>query len=522
MRAPALFVAAVAWIAILAAMPHARGGEAGVPTLDQEIERSWRAAGVEPAPLSGDHEFLRRVTLDLTGRVPRVGEVEAFVADTSADRRARVVDRLLASDDYAARWADVYLDVLIGREARFRPRLAAPSERYFEDAFRRNKPMDQLAAELIAATGQLADNGAVSFVAAHRIGGGSIENLAGKTARVFLGAQIQCAQCHDHPYDDTVKQEDFRRFAAYFAAARPRQVRDPVGGNTIAVIEDARLPYAPPPRMVARRKARLPYVVEPRFFGARTPPEQGENRRQVLARTVVGSPAFARVTVNRTWSELFGRPLVAPWDDLSAGDSPILDRLAREFAAHGFDHRWLLRSIVLSTAYQRSSRGGKAAEPDAVERTFARASVRPLSAGQLFAAQLAATGVEDADRGLKRWKVHRHVERAKRQYLFAFADDEGEGVDSFSGNVPQALLLRNGPVTNTGVRAAPGTVLGRILAATQEPGQRLEWMFLATLTRLPTATERAAFLAHARAAGPAGYEDIFHALITSTEFGTNH
>jgi hypothetical protein len=493
--------------------------------IDREVDAMWKKAGVTPAPDASDAEFLRRATLDIAGRIPTPGEVTHFLVDKAKDKRAKLIDRLLVSDDYAVHWGTLYADVLVGRLIRMHPKWPPSPHDWFKQAFRDGMPLDKMARELVAARGTMMENGAVGFFAGNRVRGGTIETLAGTTARFFLGLQIQCAQCHDHPTDKRWKKADFETFTAFYGAVNLRREDKKSPASTYA--QDAPVGFA------GRPNAKFPLrKITPRFLGQEAAPQGEETRRDVLARMLTASPLFPRAAVGRTWARLFGRGIHEPWDDLGAADDPkqpaLLKSLGEHLARSGYDHRWLLKTIMLSKAYGRSSVGGKApanAQPGTLETVFARAQVRPLTADQLFRSLLIATGIEAADdKSLDRWKVEERKQKELRQYLHAFEDDEGEEADSFTGSVPQALLLRNGDLTNGGVRAVPGAVLGRITAKSKDPAQRLEWLFITCYARPPEPAEKTQYLDYLAAAkgGERAYEDLFHAMLTSTEFVTNH
>jgi hypothetical protein len=228
--------------------------------------------------------------------------------------------------------------------------------------------------------------------------------------------------------------------------------------------------------------------------------------------------------VSRTWSQLFGAGIVEPWDDLGGEADPkhppILVQLARDFVASGYDIKHLIRTIVLSQAYARSS----GADPTGVP-VFAQVGVRPLSPEQLFRSLLASTGAEEI--GKRRGDPERAEKRllqAFREYQFVFGDDEMAEANRFDGSVPQSLLMMNGELTNGGTRAEAGSVLGQVLAEQRDPAARLDQLFLAAYTRKPTAEERAPLLEYLRAQknARAAWEDVFFALVTSTEAITNH
>src|SRR6185436_14478084 len=242
--------------------PAAQG--AGLPAIDPLIETLWREVKVTPAPPADDGAFLRRVSLDLIGRVPTLGETKALPADAGADRRARAVDRLLGSHEFAEHWGDLYADLLFGQE-----RKAAKLERQYDPqswlvkAFEDNRRYDEIARELITATGDLRSNGAVGFITARARGGGGPEAVTGAAARIFLGLQIQCAQCHDHPYDKRWKQEDFYGLVAYFARTKPRNEKLDAPAMTMAAAEgDMAMAEAPAKRTKAAKAMKTFVLVD--------------------------------------------------------------------------------------------------------------------------------------------------------------------------------------------------------------------------------------------------------------------
>jgi hypothetical protein len=516
----------------------------GTAALDPLIETLWREAKVTPAPGADDGAFLRRVSLDLIGRVPTLEETRTFLADPSLpDRRARLVDRLLGSHEFAEHWGDLYADLLFGQE-----RKAAKLEKQFDPqgwlvkAFQENRGYDQIARDLLTATGDLRENGAVAFVVARARGGGGPEAVTGAMARVFLGLQIQCAQCHDHPYDKRWKQEDFYGLVAYFARTKPRNEKAENPEMTMAAPAEAEMPAMAPAKKikamktfvlvdVKRGEARMrrprseeDQLVSPRFLGRDVSPRNGETRREALARAVLASDLFSKSMVSRTWSQLFGAGLVEPWDDLGGENDDrhprILVELARDFVASGHDVKRLIRTIVLSTAYARSSTGSAAGVP-----VFAQAGVRPMSPEQLFRSLLAVTGAEEASkRRGDAERAERRLLQAFREYQFVFGDDEMAEANRFDGSVPQSLLLMNGELTNGGTRGEVGGVLAQVLAEQREPAARLDQLFLAAYARPPTTQERAPLLEYLRTQrnARAAWEDVFFALVTSTEAITNH
>jgi hypothetical protein len=518
--------------AVAAIAPPA--GTLGAAELDRLIEESWRAAKVRISPPADDLEFLRRVTLDLVGRAPSLLEVKAFLADTQPDRRARRVDRLLASPEFGEHWADLYANLLWHEDGKNKVERRADPRGWFVRAFNENLGYDHLSLAVVAGQGDVREHGALGFVAS-RIKAGGAEALTGAAARVFLGLQIQCAQCHDHPYDTRWKQEDFWGLAAYFAGTRVRQEESMSmeGGGKTFIVRDGK-----GKARMQRPGAADEVVVKPRFLGYQPVERAADSSlRRTFARAMIASDLFPKAMVGRTWAHLFGHGIVDPWDDLGAEmDSrhpALLVKLAEDFRAGGYDIKRLIRQIVLSTAYARSSAPPPGAPEDpetmaAAVRAFARAGVRPLTPEQLFRTLKTATGAEVMVRNRARTeeRAEKMLAQALREYRFAFDDDEMAEPNRFDGSMPQALLLWNGELTNGGARVGAEGVLGGILRSRAAPADRVEDMLLAAYTRRPTAEEAAFFLEHLK--GGRGrderraYEDLYFALLTSTEAVTNH
>ncbi len=521
----------------LAPEPDDRSLAASLDTssrLDALMRDQWKVAGIEPSPTTTDAEYLRRVSLDLLGRVPTLEEVEAFLADQSPTKRAALVDRLLASEAFAEHWAGLYADLLLPGEPKAERLARPPLERSLAAALHEGRAWSDVATELLAGEGSLADQPELAFLAARARGQTSPERLgelASTSARVFLGSRIECAQCHDHPYVD-FSQQDFWATTAYFGRVRfdldratkpPKvEVHERVRGELRVAIDELDGGEDIDPRKQA---------IAPRFMGNdAVAPEPGERqtRRGLLAAEIVEDPRFAVATVGFVWSRLFGRGIIEPWDDLLGRDlatvPPALTLLAEGFVQHDHDLRWLLRTIVLSQTYQRSSTGsGDDRARAAAEAAFARASVRPLAAEPMLASLLVVTGLEQVDNRRFRAIVQAKKQQALREYERVFADDdEMARADGFSGNVPQALLLLNGALTNHAVIVRPGTRLAKILDLPDDEA-RLRALWRSVYGRDPASDELtwATELVRGRS-GEAVWEDLLFAMLQSSEFGSNH
>lgn len=502
-----------------------RGVDAKLDTL---LAEGWAAANVTPAPRVDDATFLRRATLDLAGRIPTPVEVERFTASTQPNKRRTTVDALLAGDDYAEHWSGVYADLLLAGRVKERAGIAEGTRIWLEGQLQQGAGYDRITTELLTAQGRFEGPGPYGFLISHGEKR-NVEALAGKTAKVFLGLTLECAQCHDHPSDPRYAQEDFYALAAYFSRTKirldksgskktPTIIDRPRGEQYMPTIED------PPGEHSGPR-------VAPGFL-SRPANERTRDRRAALARAIIDSDLFAKTVVARTWERLIGRGLVPRWNDLGGERDerhpPILVHLATRFANEGHDLRTLLRTIVLSDAYQRASWSPVVdADPAHVEQTqavFAQMPVRAMDADQLFRSLLLATGIDDARKGGFRNNARKRKKKALAEYRFVFSDDEMDSTEVFSGSVPQALLLLGGDLVHTGTSDVPGTTVHGVLDRYEAPADRVNALYRQVFGRLPTDTqrERTLRMLDEREHGSSAYEDLMHAMLLSSEFLTIH
>lgn len=489
--------------------------------IDARLRDAWTEAKVRPVARADDGEFLRRVSLDLVGRIPTAAEARDFLDDPSPGKRAALVDRLLDSPAYAARAALIWRQTLLPDALDDGAPAAGGFDAWLARKVDEGASYDQVAREVLTArlAGRNRDAMAdaafepspAAFFAAK---GGKPEVLAADTARAFLGLRLACAECHDHPFAKW-KREEFWQFAAFFAgvprAADPND--DAEAGNAARPV-DARA-------QAARRELTIPgtaIVAKATHLDGSAPQWQPRvETRTTLAEwvTAPNNPYFARAAVNRVWARFFGVGLVDPVDDLDASTDPalaaLLDEVAGAFRDARYDLKGLIRAIVLTEAYNLSS-AVDPAEPTPPP-LFARMPVRGLSPGQFVDSIAQATGAE--------------VGEARGRFLALFSD-RNEAPTEAQTSILQALTLMNGSFVAAATDPRTGNILGAIAGAPYlDTAGRVEMLYLATLTRRPRPAESERVVAfidrhEGASARSDALADAFWALLNGAEFRVNH
>ncbi len=485
--------------------------------IDQFINRRLDEENIAPAPLAGDAEFLRRTSLDIAGRIPTVAEARAFLNDNSPDKRRRLVERLLNDAGYVTHFARYWRSVLMPEAATdFGTRFQVPGfEAWLRDKLSDNTPYDQLVYELLTAPINGQSVSPTAFYQSKQI---KPENLGASTSRMFLGVRLECAQCHNHPFDHW-QQKEFWQFATFFAGMERRPGR---GGSLGPIAE-----------FFARRTLTIPdteEVVSAAFLdGTRPSFRLGDSSRESLARWVTDkdNPYFSRMAVNRLWDYFFGRGFVSPVDDFSENNPPshpeLLNDLAREMVKHKFDLKFFIKAVTASNAYQRSSRGGSPSEP----YHFARMQVKGLSAEQIFDNLAQAVGMQMEFNPRESYDINFQQNSPKGKFLERFAD-ENPNPQERQTTVLQALALMNGETITNATQLQGSNTLA---AVAEFPGltaeDQVETLFLATLTRKPDPQELSRFANYVETGGPQNdskkaLADVFWVLLNTSEFLFNH
>lgn len=533
--------------------------------IDTHIGAKLTGAGIVPAAAAKDEEFLRRVTVDLTATIPSATDVNAFLADTRTDKRARKIDDLLNSSAFVDRWTMWYGDLVqnvqasdavrqyyLGRNAHYL---------WIKESIRTAKPYDAMVREDLAGEGNNFTSGVANYVVRQIQNNGppqdTYDNLAAHSAEKFLGIPMLCISCHSGPghlelvniYLRGKTRDDFWKMAAFFSrtSARGSRYTDPANPNqniiqfdvsTIAngtyrlnTTDGNKTPRCPNNDCATPNGQ--PNTVTPAFILTGEQPKPGEAYRAAYGRMLTADRQFARATVNYLWKEMFGLGIVDPVNAfdlarLTAQPShpELLEALTDDFIANGYSIRALLRTMALSNTYQLSS---TYAGTHPAASYFARRSPRRLSAEALLDAITAATAVPVSLPVAGLTAVSKAMQlpdplEARRSPASLFLNQFGRGnrddvARTNDGAISQALSMMNDTIVTTRVRSANNSTVSKVLASTSDPGAIADQLYLATLSRRPTSAERQTAINYLLAGTLAERaEDLQFSLINSLEF----
>ena len=475
---------------------------------------------IVPSELCTDEQFLRRVTIDITGTLPDEEQFRAFMADSSTDKRQALVDKLLARKEFTEVWVMKFAELL---QIRTNPNNQVSYKatllyyNWLQERIANNVPFNKIVQELLSSTGGTFTNPSTNYYQIER----DTLKLSENVAQVFMGMRLQCAQCHNHPFDRWT-MNDYYSFAAFFSQIGRKRAQDP---REVIVYNRSNGDMKHP---VGGR------VMEPVFLGAEKPEiKSGQDRREILADWMASpkNPFFSRNLANIVWAHFFGIGIINPVDDVRisnpASNPQLLDALAQRFTDYNYDFKRLVRDICTSRTYQLSTRVNESNQGD--NSNFSHGSIRRLRAEVMLDAISQATDTKNKFRGLPLGA--RAVQIAdgnvSSYFLRTFGRAERKTVCSceikMEPNLGQALHLINGDAT--GSRIASGKVVATMLKDGKSPEHVIENLYVRTFSRLPTETELSQLLEKIDKDPKKvrqDLEDVFWALLNAKEFIFNH
>jgi hypothetical protein len=530
-----------------------------VAYINEQIRAGWQAHSLQPLAPATDGEWCRRIYLDILGRIPTIDELERFERDHSSVKRQSLVNRILSDEyveEYAQNWSHIWTTILIGRPPAMPDRKSLVDregmEKYLRDSFARNKPYDQMVHELLTTDGvnkpgEEGFHGEVNFLIGNMDDDNKGVNATAKTAKIFLGLQVQCTQCHNHPFNEW-QQNQFWQLNAFFRQTKaireaPKRTPEPLAklvsqtfNGENSKLDQAMLFYD---QRNGVEKAALPVFVD----GTEISPDgrlSVVNRREELAKLITSSKYIDQAIVNRMWGHFLGYGFTKPVDDMGPHNPPshpeLLAKLADDFSMHSRDLKQLIRWIVLSEPYglsskmrrppsKSSSSGQYEDDPSKGEKPmFSHFYLRQMRPEELYDSLLVASDVD------KTMRSSEEQEKLRTQWLsqftITFGTDDGEDTTTFNGTIPQTLMMFNGEL----MRRATGTEAGGFLEKIGKDQKtsnkdKINRLFLATLSRKPTTNEIEAAnkLLVARKGDPVGaLQDVLWVTLNTGEFILNH
>ncbi len=527
-----------------------------VQSINRLVEQTWREYELIPAEPAADHEWCRRLYLDLIGRIPTVEELQEFTSSKLSDRSRRLVDELLDSDEYteeyARNWTTLWTNLLIGRTGGNDNNSMidrAGMQKYLRDSFAANKPYDRMVYELVTATGDVspdaeAFNGATNFLI-DKVNADNAAQATAATSRIFLGLQVQCTQCHNHPFNKW-EQQKYWEMNAFFRQVRARGGRRAeMNGQSSQLLDTDFLGESSNVREADlyydQRNGELK-VAFPVFVDGTAISKHGAvaevNRRRELGTLMLQSEFLEKAMVNRIWSHFLGYGFTRPVDDLGPHNKPshpeLLEYLAAEFRSSGFDVRQLIRWIVLSRPYglssqQPASRRGTEErlvdDPQAgTNPLYSRFYLRQMRVEELYESLIVATRAEQSIGSYEQQEQRKN--RWLQQFAQAFGTDEGDETTQFAGTIPQVLMMFNGELMRQATGDATGNFLDRLVNdQTLDNKQKIHYLFLAGLGRRakPSELKMAGQLYAARGNNSREtFQDLWWVILNSNEFIFNH
>ncbi len=523
--------------------------ESVTANINRLVRTHWSDFGVKPSAAATEGEWARRAFLDLIGRIPTVAELNEFRSDSKSKRRQNLVRRLIHDDRYSAEfaraWSTIWTNLLIGRNGGNERNTLINRDgmqKYLRDAFARNLPYDAMVRELLTAEGTNQPglegfNGAVNFLSM-KLAENATQATA-DTSRIFLGKQVQCTQCHDHPFNEW-KQNQFWELNSFFRQTVALRRFDQ-NTRMVAHVELANQDFAgegsdPDDAEVyfelrdATLQAAYPKFIDGEPLAERSGRLEDVNRRNELAKFIVSAEELPRAIVNRMWAHFFNQGFTKPVDDMGPHNPPthpeLLSYLAEQLEQNSFDLRLLMEWIATSEAYSLSSRITSQNEIDDPSKgeppLFSHFYVRQMRAEELYDSLIIAT---QADRLQSKSQLDRVRKDWLKQFVVAFGNDEGTESSTFDGTITQSLVLFNGPLIKSALSDKQNSMLYRMAKHPAAFDSKVDQLFLVAYSRKASRKEKlaAARLVQWRGGNAMeGLQDLWWAILNSNEFILNH
>ena len=504
-------------------------------TIDKEVQESWKKEKIKAEGKCDDSTFLRRIYLDLLGTIPSYDEAKKFLADQDEKKRDKLIERLLNDAQFPQHQTTLWDLTLFGRNP---PNQDATRNRtlfkqWLGEKFTKNQPFDLWVRDLILAE----QEGSELYYAQFN---NKPEDLTESFSRIFLGTQIQCARCHDHPFTELL-QKDFYGMTGFFvrlvvmdqgaSGSGEKQLKKFKIGekNSGEVLFSGNQKELKPgkkgepvkPKFLSGALLEEPSLPadykEPEFkSGTKTMPKPQFSRKEKLAQwaTAPSNPFFAKAAVNRIWSQFMGRGIVHPVDNFGTDNKPtlpdLLDNLTEQFIAHKFDTKWLIQEIVSSETYQLGSKGEN---KESLPKHFERARIRPLSAEEILTVMKVAGGDPE-----------QKSEGSTGEYFRRYFGEPTNGLGDFQGSLSEHLFLNNSSNVRAFISRKKGNLADAINLSKEPWDQRIDKMFLSVLTRYPKDSERAKFASYLQSEPKSEnlVEEAIWVLMNMSEFRFNH
>ncbi len=500
-----------------------------VKEINRLIRQGWQDNEVKPSKTAGDAEWLRRATLDIQGHIPKGSEIEAFLSDKDKEKRRQALIRLIDSPDYMHHMTTVWSNLLIGRinSPFINP---AMLRKFLRESFATNRPWNDIVYDLVTAEGHMDESGAANYLLAQLEDDQMNVQATAKTTRLFLGIQVQCTQCHNHPFNDW-QQSQFWEFNSFMRQARRIQVRrrDPITERVIESYGELRNQNNIEPNVFFEKRNGLMQVAYPAYFG-KPADLSGDNNRRIVFGNILHEDEdkhLARAFVNRMWAQFFGYGFTRPVDDIGPHNPPshpeLLEFLTDKFVSSGYNVKQLMLWITSSEAYQLDSNYSKSNEIDnpAAGETplFSRMYIKAMTAEQVYDSMLVASQPDDSA-SLNLEQVQADRNRWLQQFVSTFGTDENDEATTFNGTIPQALMMMNGELINLALAENQTNKLKSILSNAGSSQDAIVKLYLTVLSRNPTRSELNQLkpLMNQHANPRNAMEDLYWALLNSNEF----